>query len=137
MFISALTLMELEIGIVFETATPFNTLCLMTELVGWLTSKQKRTEASAARDRGVTVIVLETHPFKDGNRRLSWILTTANVGGRIACAPHSSFDSVIEQSMKAIKLRSDKPKARSAAGSLRGLHHLPEIQGLARHARTR
>lgn len=51
--------MELEIGIVFETATPFNTFCLMTELVGWLTSKHKRTKASTARDRGVTIIVLE------------------------------------------------------------------------------
>lgn len=89
-----------QIGIVFETATPFETPRLMSELAKWL------DEALAARQLhpllaiGLFVVVfLEIHPFQDGNGRLSRILTTLLLlRAGYAYVPYSSLESVIEHS---------------------------------------
>jgi len=88
-----------EVGVVFETATPFDTPSLMQELVAWL---NKELEAKRLHPLLIisifTVVFLEVHPFQDGNGRLSRILTTLlllRVG--YAYVPYSSLESVIEQ----------------------------------------
>ncbi|MCP4284968.1 MAG: Fic family protein [Gammaproteobacteria bacterium] len=88
-----------EIGIVFETATPFDTPRLMTELVDWtqdaLTQKRLHPLLVIAL---FTVVFLEIHPFQDGNGRLSRILTTLLLlRSGYAYVPYSSLESVIEQ----------------------------------------
>jgi len=89
-----------QVGIVFETATPFDTPRLMTEAVTWL-----RHEMEAKRLHPLlivsifTVVFLEIHPFQDGNGRLSRILTTLLLlKAGYAYVPYSSLESVIEQS---------------------------------------
>jgi len=95
-----------QIGIVFETATPFDTPRLMAELVDWL--KQARADARLhpLLVIGVFIVVfLEIHPFQDGNGRLSRILTTVLLlQAGYAYVPYSSLESVIENSKEAYYL---------------------------------
>ncbi len=89
-----------EIGVVFETATPFDTPSLMAELVDWTQEQLKAGKLHALLVVAIIVVTfLEIHPFQDGNGRLSRILTTLlllRVG--YAYVPYSSLESVIEQS---------------------------------------
>jgi Fic family protein len=63
-----------KIGIVFETATPFETPRLMTELIDWYNAEKQLHSLLII---GIFIVVfLEIHPFQDGNGRLSRILTT-------------------------------------------------------------
>jgi Fic family protein len=89
-----------QIGIVFETATPFDTPRLMTELVEWLNKAQSDGHLHPLFIIGVFVVVfLQIHPFQDGNGRLSRILTTLLLlQSGYAYVPYSSLESVIEQS---------------------------------------
>ena len=97
------------LGVVFETATPFDTPRLMAELVTWFNEEQ----ASETRTRlhpllliGIWVVVfLEIHPFQDGNGRLSRVLTTLLLlRAGYAYVPYSSLESVIEHSKEAYYL---------------------------------
>lgn len=112
-----------QIGIVFETATPFDTPRLMTELVGWLTSEREQRRLHPLLVIAVfTVVFLEIHPFQDGNGRLSRILTTLLLlQAGYAYAPYSSLESVIEQSKEGYYLA-----LRQTQGSIRG--HAPNWQ---------
>ena len=66
-----------SLGVVFETATPFDTPRRMAELVDWAAGKEKDRSLHPLLVIGVFVVVfLEIHPFQDGNGRLSRILTT-------------------------------------------------------------
>lgn len=89
-----------EIGVVFETATPFDTPRLMGELVKWFneTVDGKRLHPLLAISIFV-VVFLEIHPFQDGNGRLSRVLTTLLLmRAGYGYVPYSSLESVIEQS---------------------------------------
>ena len=88
-----------EIGVVFETATPFDTPYLMAELFDWLTQRQDRGDLHPLIVIALfTVVFLEIHPFQDGNGRLSRILTTLLLlRAGYAYVPYSSLESVIEQ----------------------------------------
>jgi Fic family protein len=89
-----------EIGVVFETATPFDTPRLMAELVAWFneTVHGKRLHPLLAISIFV-VVFLEIHPFQDGNGRLSRVLTTLLLlRAGYGYVPYSSLESVIEQS---------------------------------------
>jgi Fic family protein len=89
-----------QIGIVFETATPFDTPRLMTELVTWFAeaTEEKRLHPLLVITI-FTVVFLAIHPFQDGNGRLSRILTTLMLlRAGYAYVPYSSLESVIEQS---------------------------------------
>lgn len=89
-----------QVGIVFETATPFDTPHLMTELVSWLNEARELRRMHPLLIIGVFIVVfLEIHPFQDGNGRLSRILTTLLLlQAGYAYVSYSSLESVIENS---------------------------------------
>lgn len=89
-----------QIGIVFETASPFDTPRLMAELIAWLNDARELGRIHPLLMIAVFVVVfLEIHPFKDGNGRLSRVLTTLLLlRAGYAYVPYSSLESVIEKS---------------------------------------
>jgi len=89
-----------QIGIVFETATPFDTPKLMSELIGWYQDTTEAGETHPLLAIGIFVVVfLEIHPFQDGNGRLSRVLTTLLLlRAGYVYVPYCSLESVIEQS---------------------------------------
>ena len=95
-----------QVGIVFETATSFDTPRLMTELVTWLRKEQRDARLHPLLLIGLWVVVfLEIHPFQDGNGRLSRVLTTLLLlQAGYAYVPYASLESVIEQNKEAYYL---------------------------------
>lgn len=95
-----------SIGIVFETTTPLDTPRLMTELVEWTQTNLENSELHELIIIAVFVVVfLAIHPFRDGNGRLSRILTTLLLlRAGYEYVPYSSLESVIEQSKDAYYL---------------------------------
>jgi Fic family protein len=91
------------LGVVFETATPFDTPRLMMELVVWFNEERAGGRLHPLLLIGIWVVVfLEIHPFQDGNGRLSRVLTTLLLlQAGYAYVPYSSLESVIEQSKDA------------------------------------
>ena len=89
-----------QIGIVFETATPFDTPRLMTEVVAWARDLLESRHLHPLLVIAIFVVVfLEIHPFQDGNGRVSRILTTLLLlRAGYAYVPYSSLESVIEHS---------------------------------------
>ncbi|MCD4812858.1 Fic family protein [bacterium] len=87
-----------QIGIVFETATPFDTPRLMGELTAWLHEVRETRRLHPLLAIAVFIVVfLEIHPFQDGNGRLSRILTTLLLlQANYAYIFYSSLESVIE-----------------------------------------
>ena len=108
-----------QIGVVFETATPFDTPRLMTELVTWMQEERGSERLHPLLLIGLWVVVfLEIHPFQDGNGRLSRVLTTLLLlQAGYAYVPYSSLESVIEQNKEAyyIALRQTQGTIRSNA----------------------
>ncbi|MDP2074094.1 Fic family protein [Hydrogenophaga sp.] len=95
-----------QLGVVFETATPFDTPRLMTELVTWFNAELEAAQLHPLLLIGIWVVVfLEIHPFQDGNGRLSRILTTLLLlQAGYAYVLYSSLESVIEHSKEAYYL---------------------------------
>jgi len=89
-----------QIGIVFETASPFDTPRRMEELIAWLNEARKERVLHPLLIVAVFVVVfLEIHPLQDGNGRLSRALTTLLLlQAGYAYVPYSSLESIIEQS---------------------------------------
>lgn len=108
-----------QIGVVFETATPFDTPRLMTELVTWFQRERETDRLHPLLLIGLFVVVfLEIHPFQDGNGRLSRVLTTLLLlQAGYAYVPYSSLESVIEQNKEAyyLALRQTQGSIRSEA----------------------
>ena len=95
-----------QIGVVFATATPFDTPRLMTELVTWMQEERGAERLHPLLLIGLWVVVfLEIHPFQDGNGRLSRVLTTLLLlQAGYAYVPYSSLEGVIEQNKEAYYL---------------------------------
>ena len=88
-----------SIGIVFETASPFDTPRLMGELVQWTNDNLESGELHKLIVIAIFVAVfLAIHPFQDGNGRLSRVLTTLLLlRAGYDYVPYSSLESIIEQ----------------------------------------
>jgi Fic family protein len=107
-----------QVGIVFQTATPFNTPRLMAELIAWVDEARETRRLHPLLIVGVfAVVFLEIHPFQDGNGRLSRILTTLLLlQAGYAYVPYSSLESVIEHTKEQyyLGLRQTQGSIRSA-----------------------
>ena len=108
-----------QLGIVFETATPFDTPRLMAELLRWVADEREKAHLHPLLIVAIFVVVfLEIHPFQDGNGRLSRVLTTLLLlQAGYAYVPYSSLESVIEASKEAyyLALRQTQGTIRSDA----------------------
>lgn len=95
-----------SIGVIFETATPFDTPRLMDELIHWADKVAIEKSVHPLLVTAIfTVTFLEIHPFQDGNGRLSRILTTLLLlRAGYSYVPYSSLESVIEQHKEAYYL---------------------------------
>lgn len=109
-----------RLGVVFETAAPFETPQLMQSLAGWVRANEREDALHPLLSAAIfNVVFLAVHPFQDGNGRLSRILTTLLLlRAGYAYVPYSSLESVIEQSKDAYyralretqaTLRTDRP----------------------------
>ncbi len=87
-----------QMGIVFETASPFETPGKMAELVAWTRDTlETRTIHPLLAISVFIVVFLDIHPFQDGNGRLSRILTTLLLlRAGYAHVPYSSLESIVE-----------------------------------------
>ena len=95
-----------QIGIVFDTASPFDTPGLMAELVAWVNDEREKAQLHPLLIIAIFVVVfLEIHPFQDGNGRLSRVLTTLLlIQTGYTYVPYSSLESVIELNKEAYYL---------------------------------
>ena len=105
-----------QIAIVFETASPFDTPRLMGELVTWVNAERENRQWHPLLIIAIFVVVfLEIHPFQDGNGRLSRALTTLLLlQAGYAYAPYGALESVIELNKEAYYLA-----LRQTQGSIR------------------
>ncbi len=88
-----------SVGVIFETATPFDTPRLMEELVRWTVR-----ELSGTKHHPLLVIAafvvrfLAIHPFHDGNGRLARVLTNlVLLRSGYTYVPYSSLERVVEE----------------------------------------
>ena len=88
-----------QLGVIFETASPFDTPRLMAELVSWTREQLLDKKLHPLLLIGIwAVVFLEIHPFQDGNGRLSRALTTLLLlQSGYGYVLYSSLESVIEQ----------------------------------------
>ena len=88
-----------KIGVIFETATPFETPRQMEELVHWAKKAiDEETMHPLLIVAVFTVQFLAIHPFQDGNGRLSRVLITLMLlRAGYDYVPYASLESVIEE----------------------------------------
>lgn len=89
-----------SLGIVFETATPFETGMRMEELITWTNQAIEEKMFHPLLITAIFVLrFLATHPFQDGNGRLSRVLTTYMLMKfGYVYVPYSSLEAIIERS---------------------------------------
>jgi Fic family protein len=107
-----------ELGIVFETSSPFDTPAHMDALLDWQRRAGADTGLHPLLRIGIFVVVfLAIHPFQDGNGRLSRILTTLLLlRAGYSHVPYSSLESIIEQNKEAYYLALRRTQATWRAG---------------------
>ncbi len=88
-----------QLGIIFETASPFETPFAMKRLVEWMEEAEKDGVLHPLLLTGIFVVwFLAIHPFQDGNGRLSRVLTTLLLLRHgYNYVPYASLESVIEE----------------------------------------
>lgn len=107
------------IGVVFETASPFDTPRRMSELVTWLKTCRDNASLHPLLVVAIFIVVfLEIHPFQDGNGRLSRILTTLLLlQAGYTYVPYSSLESIIEHSKEGYYLALRQTQSTLRAGN--------------------
>ncbi len=95
-----------QVGIVFETASPFETPMLMEKLLSWHAKEEADSILHPLLRIAVfNVVLLAIHPFQDGNGRLSRVLTNLMLlRAGYAYASYTSLESVIEHNKEAYYL---------------------------------
>jgi Fic family protein len=88
-----------SVGVIFETASPFDTPRLMQELVAWTNNELAGSGHHQLLVVGVFVVrFLAIHPFQDGNGRLARVLTNLLLlRSGYSYIPYSSMERVIEE----------------------------------------
>jgi Fic family protein len=88
-----------SVGVIFETASPFDTPRLMGELVAWTNDELSGSSHHQLLVIGVFVVrFLAIHPFQDGNGRLARVLTNLLLlRAGYSYIPYSSMERVIEE----------------------------------------
>jgi Fic family protein len=88
-----------SIGVIFETASPFDTPRLMEELVQWTRQEITKNEHHPLLVLAVFIVrFLAIHPFQDGNGRLARVLTNLLLlRAGYTYVPYSSLERIIEE----------------------------------------
>ncbi|GAA5497468.1 hypothetical protein Rhal01_03664 [Rubritalea halochordaticola] len=88
-----------QIGIVFETSSPFDTPAHMKKLLAWELATRQSNELHSLLRIGVFIVrFLAIHPFQDGNGRLSRALTTLFLlQSGYEYVPYASIERIIEE----------------------------------------
>jgi len=88
-----------NMGVVFETATPFDTPRRMAELLDWFNRETRTGRHHILILIAIFVVrFLAIHPFQDGNGRLSRILTTlCLLKAGYLYVPYSSLERIVEE----------------------------------------
>jgi len=109
-----------SLGILFVTASPFETPLLMEELLYWTRDAFEEKLLHPLLIIGIFIVqFLAIHPFQDGNGRLSRVLTTwLLLKSGYTYVPYSSLETRIEQNKDSYylalrrtqkSLKTDKP----------------------------
>lgn len=88
-----------SIGVIFKTATPFDTPFKMKELIDWYNFSMAEKRLHPLLIIAIFIVhFLAIHPFQDGNGRLSRVLTTLMLlkMGYIY-VPYCSLESIVEE----------------------------------------
>jgi Fic family protein len=87
-----------SLGVVFQTATAFETPLMMQELIEWYNDQiNEEVHHSLLLIAVFISVFLAIHPFKDGNGRISRILTTLLLlRSGYSYVPYSSMETIIE-----------------------------------------
>lgn len=88
-----------SLGVIFKTATPFDTPREMQALVDWTRTTLEDRSLHPLLTIGIfNVVFLAIHPFQDGNGRLSRVLATLLLlKAGYSYVPYTSLESVIER----------------------------------------
>src|SRR5436853_1033243 len=92
-----------SVGVIFETATPFDTPRLMQELVAWTNQELEGDTHHPLLVVAVFIVrFLAIHPFQDGNGRLARVLTNQLLlRTGYTYVPYSSLERVVEENREA------------------------------------
>ncbi|HVZ98093.1 MAG TPA: Fic family protein [Chitinophagaceae bacterium] len=95
-----------SLGVVFETASPFEIPIRMRDLIQWASQSYADKKLHPLTVTAIVIVeFLAIHPFQDGNGRLSRVLTTfVLLKEGYQYVPYSSLEAVIEQNKEAYYL---------------------------------
>jgi Fic family protein len=110
-----------SLGVIFETATPFDTPRKMAELIAWFDREIRANRHHILILIAVFIVhFLAIHPFQDGNGRLSRVLTTlCLLKAGYLYVPYSSLERVIEENKDRYYLSLRRAQSTLYAGNAR------------------